>query len=45
MPAEAIEARVVLGLCDRFHKLPSELLAEDVYLLRLLAIERMSKRE
>lgn len=32
-----------MGLCDRFHKLPSEVLAEDVELLRLLAIEAAAK--
>lgn len=29
---------MILGLCDRFHKLPSEVLAEDASLLRLLEI-------
>lgn len=29
----------MLGLCDRFHKLPSEVYAEDAYLLGLLRIE------
>lgn len=32
---------MILGLCDRWHKLPSEILAEDAALLRLLAIERL----
>jgi hypothetical protein len=45
MPAEVMEVRVVLGLCDRFHVLPSELLAEDCYLLRLLLIEKLAERE
>ena len=30
---------MILGLCARFHCLPSALLAEDVGLLRLLTIE------
>jgi len=29
----------VLSLCRQFHCLPSQVLAEDAYLLRLLAIE------
>ena len=45
MPVEVVEARLILGLCDRFHKLPSEVVAESAYLLSLLAIERMSERE
>jgi hypothetical protein len=33
---------VVLGLCDRWHKLPSEVLAEPADpLVRLLAIENL----
>jgi hypothetical protein len=36
---------MILGLCDRFHCLPSELLAEDAVLLRLLAIERLGTPE
>lgn len=32
---------MVLGLCDRWHKLPSEVLAEDASLLRLLLIDRL----
>lgn len=38
MPAELWEASTIIGLCDRFHCLPSQLLAEDASLLRLLAI-------
>lgn len=38
-------AQVVLGLCDRWHKLPSEVLAEDARLLRLLDIERLGRPE
>lgn len=31
---------MILALCDRFHKLPSEILAEDSELFRLLEMER-----
>lgn len=30
---------MILGICDRFHKLPSQVLAEDVELIQLLRIE------
>lgn len=33
----------VLALCDRWHKLPSEVLAEDATLLRMLALEQRGK--
>jgi hypothetical protein len=29
---------MILGLCEKFHALPSQVLAEDVELLRMLAI-------
>ncbi|MDX2702141.1 hypothetical protein PV350_04680 [Streptomyces sp. PA03-6a] len=32
---------MILGLCDRFHKLPSEVFAEDSELLHLIEIERL----
>jgi len=32
------EAELILNLCERFHCLPSQLLAEDMELLRLLEI-------
>lgn len=35
----------MLGLCDRFKCLPSQLEAEDASLLRLLTIERLGKRD
>ena len=35
----------MLGLCDRFHKLPSEVLAEDAYLLKLINIEKLGHPE
>lgn len=40
MPFEVAEAQMILGLCQRFGCLPSQLLAEDAGILRLLAIER-----
>lgn len=36
---------MLLALCDRFHCLPSQVLAEDAGLLRLLRIEQLGKRE
>ena len=36
---------MVLGLCRRFGALPSQVLAEDVTLLRMLEIERLGTRE
>ncbi len=38
-------AETLLGLCDRFHKLPAEIRAHDTDLLRLLAIEAAGHRE
>lgn len=35
-------ARLILGICDRFHCLPSQVLAEDSELIRLLEIERLA---
>lgn len=35
----------VLSLCRQFHCLPSQLDREDVYLLRLLAIEEYGVRK
>jgi hypothetical protein len=29
---------MIIGLCERFHKLPSEVMAEDAGLLRMLRI-------
>jgi hypothetical protein len=34
----------VLGLCDRFRKLPSEVLAEEAGIIRLLRIEQLGRR-
>ncbi len=35
----------MVGLCERFHKLPSEVLAEDVEMLRMVRIADMGRRE
>ena len=35
----------MLGLCDRFKCLPSQLEAEDAYLIKLLTVERLGKPE
>lgn len=35
----------MLGLCDRFKKLPGQVLAEDAGLLRLLRLEQHGRRE
>lgn len=36
------EARLVLGLCDRFGCLPSQALAEDAGVLRMLDLEQVN---
>jgi hypothetical protein len=35
----------VIGLCDRWHKLPSEVLAEDASVLRLLDVYQRGHRK
>jgi hypothetical protein len=35
----------VLGICERFGQLPSQVYAEDAELLRLLRIEALGRRE
>jgi hypothetical protein len=35
----------VLGLCDRWKKLPSEVMAEPAEVFRMLQIEDMGRRE
>ena len=35
----------MIGLCDRWHALPSQVLAEDAALLRLLDVYRLGHRE
>lgn len=39
-----MEAETILRLCDRFGCLPSQVLAEDAGLLRLLRIEELGTR-
>lgn len=34
-----------MGVCERFGKLPSEVLAEDVELMQLLKIEELGRGE
>lgn len=31
---------MILGLCDRFHVLPSQVLEEDASVLKMIALER-----
>lgn len=40
-PWELARARKILYLCERFHKLPSEILAEPAELLRLINITNL----
>lgn len=40
-PYELTEAKTVLGICDRFKVLPSQVLQEDISLLRWLKIEAL----
>lgn len=35
----------MIGLCDRWHKLPSEVMAEDASMLRLLHVYELGHRE
>ena len=42
-PEELAYARWLLGSCERFGCLPSELLGEDVELLKLQRIEAMGR--
>lgn len=44
-PSELDHAELILALCDRFKKLPSEIYAEDVEILRLLKIVRRGSGE
>ena len=44
-PGELIEARLVLGICERFGCLPSALDGEDAELARLLEIEARGTRK
>jgi hypothetical protein len=40
-----MRAEMILRLCQYFHKLPSEILAEDVELLQLMEIYRLANPE
>lgn len=40
-----MRAEAVLGMCERFGCLPSQLYQEDADLLRLLEIERLGNQE
>lgn len=40
-----VEADLILGLCDRFKCLPSQLANEDASLLRMIAIQDMGTPE
>ena len=44
-PSELAEAEMILGLCERFHCLPSQIVEEDASLLRLILIEQMGNPE
>lgn len=41
LPIEAAEALDILYLCDRFKVLPSQVLAEDASIMRMIQIERL----
>ena len=43
-PRELTSAKIILGLCDRWHKLPSQVLAEPAEVLRLLRVEELGIR-
>jgi hypothetical protein len=43
MPAELAQAQLVVGLCERFHCLPSQLLAEDAGLLRMVHLVELAR--
>jgi hypothetical protein len=36
---------MVLGLCDRFHALPSQVMTEEAGILRRMRIEELAKPE
>jgi hypothetical protein len=43
-PWEVQRARTILAICDRFHVLPSQALAESAEVLQLLKIEALARR-
>jgi hypothetical protein len=44
-PVELEQAQAILRLCDRFKKLPSEILAEDAELFRLITLEDLGRTD
>lgn len=40
-----MDAELVLGLCDRFHCLPSQLEDEPADIMRLIAIQAMGTKQ
>lgn len=44
-PLEMARAEFILGMCERFGCLPSQLLAEDAGLMRMLKLETMGRGE
>ena len=44
-PPELVQAEIIDGLCQRFNCLPSQVLAEDVGILRMLDIVAQGKIE
>lgn len=42
-PAALDEAELIDGLCQRYHCLPSALLAEDVSVIKMLAIVALGR--
>jgi hypothetical protein len=41
-PAELDQVETVLALCERFHALPSQVLAEDASILRLVKVHDLA---
>ena len=44
-PAELIEAEIIIGLCDRWKVLPSQVRAEGADVLRLLDVYHLGHRK
>lgn len=42
-PPELLEAQLIDTLCRRYGALPSQVLAEDVEILRILALARLAE--
>lgn len=45
MPEEVTRAQALIGLCDRFHCLPSQLMDEPVEIIQLLALAALGEPE